>query len=65
MLLKTNFKYAPWFVVKADDKSKAHIAIITHLLGELEYQKKDKKLLSNSYGEVFPADGENIDNKLF
>nr|MDQ6905100.1 polyphosphate kinase 2 [Bacteroidota bacterium] len=32
MLLKTNFKEAPWFVVNADDKDTTHIALITHLL---------------------------------
>ncbi|MBC7628374.1 polyphosphate kinase 2 [Ferruginibacter sp.] len=65
MLSKTNFKHSPWFIVKADDKSKTHIALITHLLSELQYQNKDKKLLSNDYGEVFPASGKNIADKLY
>jgi len=65
MLSKTNFKHSPWFIVKADDKSKTHIALITHLLSELQYQNKDKKLLSNDYGEVFPSSGKNIADKLY
>ncbi|MBC7535274.1 MAG: polyphosphate kinase 2 [Ferruginibacter sp.] len=65
MLLKTNFKHAPWFVVKADDKNKTHIALITHLLNELVYQNKDKKLLSNEYGKVFAPTVENINEQLF
>lgn len=65
MLLKTNFKHAPWFVVKADDKNKTHIALITHLLNELAYQNKDKKLLSNEYGKVFAPTVENINEQLF
>jgi polyphosphate kinase 2 len=65
MLSKTNFKHAPWFVVKADDKRKTHIAITSHLLSKLEYQNKHKKSLSNDYGEVFPANEENIADKLF
>ena len=64
MLSKTNFQHAPWFVVKADDKSKTHIALISHLLGQLEYQNKNKKILSNHYGEVFPANEEDIADKL-
>ena len=65
MLLKTNFKHAPWFVVKADNKKETHIALITHLLSHLEYHKKDKKILSPDYKLVFPATPENIKNKLF
>jgi polyphosphate kinase 2 len=65
MLLRTNFKQAPWFVVNADKKKATHIALITHLLSQLEYQNKDKKLLSNVYKLVFPATPENIKDKLY
>ena len=65
MLLKTNFKHAPWFVVKADNKMGTHIALITHLLSHLEYHQKDKKILSLDNELVFPATPENIKNKLF
>src|SRR5664279_3790044 len=60
MLLKTNFKHAPWFVVNADDKDKTHIALITHLLHRMKYAKKDDKLLSHNYGLVDPATPEMI-----
>jgi polyphosphate kinase 2 len=65
MLLKTNFKYAPWFVVNADKKKAAHVAIITHFLRQLEYHNKDKKILSHNYKLVYPATSENIKEKLF
>ncbi len=65
MLLKTNFKHAPWFVVNADEKKEAHIALITHLLKQLKYTDKDEKILSNNYGLVFPATKENIKEKIF
>ena len=65
MLLKTNFKHAPWFVVNADKKKAAHIAIITHLLRQLEYHNKDKKILLRNYGLIYPATPENIKEKLF
>jgi len=65
MLLKTNFKYAPWFVVNAEDKYEAHIALISHLLAHLKYTDKDEKIVSNNSGLVFPATKENIKEKLF
>jgi len=64
MLLRTNFKHAPWFVVNADKKKATHITLITHLLRQLEYQNKDKKLLSHDYELVYPATSENIKGKL-
>ncbi len=65
MLLKTNFKDAPWFVVNAGNKHEAHIALISHLLNRLEYGNKNKKLVSHNYGLVDPATPEIIKEKLF
>jgi len=65
MLLKTNFRHAPWFIVNADDKDATHIALITHLLARMEYAKKDEKLLAQNYGLVDPATPEIIKDKLF
>lgn len=65
MLLKTNFKHAPWFVVNAEDKKAAHNDIIAHILRRLDYPHKDEKLLSDIDGLVYPATEENIRKKLF
>lgn len=65
MLLRTNFKHAPWFVVNADDKHKTHIALISHLLGRVKYHHQNEKLLSQNYGLVDPATPEIIAKKLF
>jgi len=65
MLLKTNFKYSSWFVVNADNKKAAHIAIITHLLTQLKYQNKDKELLSHKSELVYPATPKNIKERLY
>ena len=65
MLLKTNFKDAPWFIVNADDKDAAHIALITHLLARMKYHHKDEKLLAHNYGLVDPATPDIIKDKLF
>ncbi|MEP6728333.1 MAG: polyphosphate kinase 2, partial [Bacteroidota bacterium] len=65
MLLKTSFKYSPWFIVNADNKDETHIALITHLLERMEYHNKNKKLVSHNYGLVDPATKEVITKKLF
>lgn len=65
MLLKTNFENAPWFIVNADKKHETHIAIITHILSRVNYEHKNKKLVSQNYGLVDPATAEIINNKLF
>ncbi len=65
MLLRTNFKHAPWFVVNAEDKKTAHIALISHLLSRLKYHSKDEKELTHQEELVYPATPENIKEKLF
>lgn len=65
MLQKTNFKYTPWFIVNAEKKDKAHIAIITHLLGRLQYKNKNEELLAENYGLVFPVTPETLKEKLY
>jgi polyphosphate kinase 2 len=65
MLLKTNFKNAPWFIVNADNKKEARIAFISHLLDRMKYKHKNEKLVSQNYGLVDPAIAEIINNKLF
>jgi polyphosphate kinase 2 len=64
MLSKTNFKYAPWFVVNADDKKEAHIALIAHLLNRIKYHDKADRLVGHDYELVYPATSEYIKEKL-
>jgi polyphosphate kinase 2 (PPK2 family) len=65
MLLKTNFKHAPWFVVDAEVKEDAHIAIIGHLLKQINYAHKKKKLLDSESDLVYEASPESIKEKLY
>lgn len=65
MLLKTNFNHAPWFIVNAENKDKAHIALISHLLNRLKYENKDEKLVSHNYGLIYSVDADSIKEKLF
>ena len=65
MLEKTNFKHAPWFIVNAEDKDSAHIALISHLLKRLKYHNKEEKVLTKHQGLVYPATAQNIKEKLY
>ncbi|MGJ5047258.1 polyphosphate kinase 2 [Bradyrhizobium oligotrophicum] len=44
MLKKTSTKHAPWYIVRSDDKRRARLNCIAHLLEAIPYQrvKKDK-----------------------
>jgi len=65
MLLKTNFVYAPWYVVNAEHKDDAHIALISHLLKRVKYHDKDEKFLSDENELVYPATPLNIKEKCY
>jgi len=39
MFKATDTKWAPWFVVKSDDKRRARLNLITHLLEQIPYKK--------------------------
>ena len=41
MFLLTNFEVAPWTIVKSDDKKRARINAMRHLLHVMEYRDKD------------------------
>src|SRR5258705_1732893 len=60
MLWKTNFKYALWFIANAEDKDAMHIALIAHLLNQVDYKNKNKKLVSKDYGLICPPAATNI-----
>ena len=43
MLEATDTKYAPWYIVRSDDKKKARLACISHLLSLIPYHKVSQK----------------------
>ncbi len=65
MLLRTNFKASRWFVVNADKKKHARVAIITHILQQLKYHNKNETILSGKNALVFAATPKNVKEKLF
>jgi polyphosphate kinase len=47
MIGATHHKHAPWIVVKANDKRRAHIALIQHVLLNCDYEGRDLKAIGN------------------
>ena len=45
MLEKTHSDEAPWTVIRANDKRRARINLIKHILKSLDYEGKDKKVI--------------------
>jgi polyphosphate kinase 2 len=43
MLAKTDTKYAPWYLVRSDDKRTARLNTIDHILSRLPYKKVKRK----------------------
>jgi polyphosphate kinase 2 len=39
MFAETNMPFAPWYVVRSDDKKRARLNLITHLLKQIPYQE--------------------------
>lgn len=45
MLKETHTDHAPWTVIRANDKRRARINLIRHILGTLDYEDKDEKAI--------------------
>jgi len=56
MLRRTHSVFAPWRIVRADDKKTARLNLIRDLLGRLHYGKKDKRLAVSDPRVVFEFD---------
>jgi polyphosphate kinase 2 len=53
MLLKTSTAEAPWTIVRANNKKEAHLNLIRHLLLQLNYAGKKKRLLRPNGDIIF------------
>jgi len=47
MLKRTHNEHAPWMVIRANDKRRARLATIAHVLSSLNYKGKDEKQIGN------------------
>lgn len=52
MLERTHTKEAPWTVVRANDKRRARLNIMRHILQSLDYEGKNKKAIGEIDGKI-------------
>jgi polyphosphate kinase 2 len=45
MIAATSSKHAPWIAVKANDKRRAHLALIRHILSTVDYHGRDRRVI--------------------
>jgi polyphosphate kinase len=64
MFAATNTRHAPWYILRSDDKRRARLNCIRHLLGEIPYQKlpRDKvelpdRSMTSAYDDAAALDG--------
>ena len=67
MLEATDSKHAPWYIVRSDDKKKARLNCITHLLGMIPYGKVPREKVKlpkrknkGSYDDQIPLKGKHL-----
>jgi polyphosphate kinase 2 len=60
MIRDTNSEWAPWFVARSDDKKRARLNVITHLLGRVPYESVDRKKVALPHRTIrdVPPDSE-------
>ena len=58
MLLASHTEHAPWIVIRSDDKKKARINTMKHILDNIEYTDKIKasKLIADDKVRIFASD---------
>ncbi|MQB44264.1 polyphosphate kinase 2 [Rhizobium sp. ICMP 5592] len=52
MLKDTHTDYAPWTVIRANDKRRARLNLIRHILLTLDYDGKDEKVIGEIDGKI-------------
>ena len=58
MLATTDTTWAPWYLARSDDKKRARLNIISHLLGQVPYEAAEKKKVELPQRETPPDDTE-------
>jgi polyphosphate kinase 2 (PPK2 family) len=67
MLAATDTKHAPWYLVRSDDKKRARLNCIKHLLGLIPYKKlpRDKVKLPKRSTKQKYDDQETLKGRTF
>ncbi len=55
MLKRTDSVHAPWTVIRANDKRRARVNLIRHILKTLDYDGKDKKAIGEIDDKIVGA----------
>jgi polyphosphate kinase len=64
MFVKTDFVYAPWYIVHSNSKKRCRINVIKHFLSHVDYPEKDEKKLIYDPSIVFVFDSEYYKKEL-
>ena len=64
MFARTHDALAPWHVVRADDKHAARLNLIRHLLSQIDYDGRDKRLAAPDADIVFAYDELYLENGM-
>ena len=64
MFAATNTNFAPWYIVRSDDKRRARLNCIRHLLSLIPYEKMPQKkaklpdrVMDDAYDDLASLDG--------
>ena len=61
MIAATDRDFAPWFLVRSDDKKKARLNLVTHLLSKIPYKELDREKIELPKRQK-PGDYKEIDH---
>lgn len=54
----THTKPAPWTVIRSNDKRRARLNAIRHILASIDYDEKDKKIVANPDPKILGSQGD-------
>ena len=62
MLMASNTDIAPWIVIRSDNKKKARLNCIRHILSNIDYEKKTNDDIFNIDRDILISGSEEIEN---
>lgn len=62
MMAETHYKHAPWIVVRSNDKRRAHLALIRHILKSIDYEGRNDAAIGAVDEAILSIGPENISN---
>ena len=53
MVAATHSDHSPWLIVRANDKRRARLALIRHILGSIDYEGRDETVIGEPDARIF------------